>query len=527
MSLSPIQVVMMTLSGKDAIIPVRLSQKARGHTQTGLETQDKDVVEWATAHGFNVIEVIPDFKTGSGDWMQRKNLRPWLTEPIKLASYQHIIVSSQDRLSRGKWRDEAEIRRWAEDHGIEIWIVDTDLHWPPRNDMDRLRWEMGAIDARKEWEKTHKRNERNQRELASNDYLITKPCFGLVVIEKDDHKTLGVDQEYAPTAIAMTDRAIAGTTRNDIARWLTTEGVPIPDDIRLIRKGEPSKGRKWSPKTVTDVLRNRALVGERRQRGGYTLHFDPILAKEDGSPDYAKFRQLQAALDRSSLVRGKVRETPALLTSFAHCGKCKRVLHARFTTTKVHGHEYHWAGYRCDGTNIEPSTCKVMVRMDKADAAAWEATEAYDDFPYFKIDVAEGHDWQAELDDNAERLARLDVDAPDYRQQVNRLSDEREELKNREAVPRRVVRQQHGTLGDRREAATTTEQRRELLQELGWKFYILPPDKRGGDPGVIVETGDYYADLAKVSGLPDADAALREQFGPLLDLGRHLAEAKG
>jgi DNA invertase Pin-like site-specific DNA recombinase len=510
------------LSDMDAIIPVRLSQKAKGHKQTGMETQDEDAVRWAEARGFNIVAVIPDTRTGAGDWMERKNLRPWLIDPIECAKYKHIICLSQDRLSRGVWRDEIAIRMWAEDNGKEIWIIDTNLHWPPKDDMQRMAWEYGASRARAYYEDVKKKSERNQRHLATHDYLINKPCFGTMIVAKDAHTTLAPDLEYAPTAIEMVDRAIGGESSYDIARWLSAEGIPVPDDIRRIRKAspeDPPKRLKWSPKTVGDVLRNRALVGERKQRFGRILHFDPILAKEDGTPDYAKFQRLQAALKASSRRRGKVRNTPAMLTDIAHCAKCHRIMHARFTTTKVHGREYHWAGYRCDGTHIEPSKCKVMTRMDKTDLAAWEALEPFDALPYFVTMVDEGHDWQDEIADNRDRIASLDPDADNYDEEHARLIAERKDLQSRPVVPNRVVTGQRGTIGDRREACTTPNERRELFLKLGWKVFLNAPDKRGGDPIVTIEpSGSYIEEVFKLAGLNDDTHTLEAPWRLLADI---------
>src|SRR5215471_1496464 len=138
----------------DVIVAARSSQDYSG--QTGIESQDEDTVSWAREQGHNVVAVIADHKSGAADWMDRKKLRPWLTEPAKLVQYQGIIAARQDRLSRGKWRDEIAIRSWAEDNRKEIFIVDSGLHWPPRDIGEQIRWELDASRARQRWEEDSK-----------------------------------------------------------------------------------------------------------------------------------------------------------------------------------------------------------------------------------------------------------------------------------------------------------------------------------------------------------------------------------
>jgi site-specific DNA recombinase len=80
------------------IVAARLSVLAEG--QTGLDTQEQEVIRWAQAQGHTVVGVAADFKTGKSDLTDRPNLRPWITDPVKRDSYDAIVAYKVDRLTR-------------------------------------------------------------------------------------------------------------------------------------------------------------------------------------------------------------------------------------------------------------------------------------------------------------------------------------------------------------------------------------------------------------------------------------------
>ena len=69
----------------NVIIAARLSQASTN--ETGIDSQDEDTKSWCRLEGHNIVEVVADHKSGAADWMARKNLRPWLTDPDKLVRY--------------------------------------------------------------------------------------------------------------------------------------------------------------------------------------------------------------------------------------------------------------------------------------------------------------------------------------------------------------------------------------------------------------------------------------------------------
>ena len=145
------------------VLAARKSTKTRdadGHEidAIGIETQDKRGREWAERQGHAIVAVAADIKCGTVAPWDRPNLRPWVTDPAKMARYDGILAYRNDRLSRGCWADEARIRLWAEEHGKVLMIVDGP-QWPPRHAGDEWSWEAMAKQARREWEESRERSD--------------------------------------------------------------------------------------------------------------------------------------------------------------------------------------------------------------------------------------------------------------------------------------------------------------------------------------------------------------------------------
>ena len=136
------------------LLAARLSRlSANGEQGLGIDTPDERATEWSAREGHEIIAVTADTKSGTVAPWDRPKLRPWVTDPEKMALYDGILAYRNDRLSRGCWDDEARIRMWAKDNGKHLVIVDGP-QWPPRDDGDRWQWEAMSIQARKEWPST-------------------------------------------------------------------------------------------------------------------------------------------------------------------------------------------------------------------------------------------------------------------------------------------------------------------------------------------------------------------------------------
>lgn len=76
------------------IVAARLSVLAEG--QTGLDSQEQEAVRWAQQQGHEIVEVVKDHKTGKSHLWDRPNLKPWVTDPVLMSSYDAIVALKVD-----------------------------------------------------------------------------------------------------------------------------------------------------------------------------------------------------------------------------------------------------------------------------------------------------------------------------------------------------------------------------------------------------------------------------------------------
>jgi site-specific DNA recombinase len=450
------------------IIAARLSQKA--DRQTGIESQDELTREWAERNGHTVVATVADRKSGTVQPWDRPKLRPWVTDPVKMAQFDAVVGYRFDRLSRGDNQSTNQIEQWAFDNGKQL-LTEDGLVFPCEG-ADGIRWDMAKRLAHEEWLTISGRYRRMQSFLRANDYFVGRPPYGYAVVPKDKHKTLAPDPIKGPVVREMVDRYLDGDSLRDIARWLESSGAPRPSVV----------DKPWSPKAVNDILRNEALIGRRKHEGKIVLRFEALL-------DLSVWRELQESLDANRRRRGKVRNNPAMLTDVLYCGKCGRIMHARYNPkTHKDGTTYTWRGYRCDGTPQSPSRCKFMPSMADVDEQVSEGIlDSYGDATYWEKKITQGHSYEAELDENADEIAALDPDAPDYLEEHAALIAERKRLQSLPTVPDKVEDIANGTVAERWAEADTAG-RRQILLDMGWRIYLSPRPEPGEPFGMFIES---------------------------------------
>nr|UXE44741.1 hypothetical protein Hi04_10k_c361_00005 [uncultured bacterium] len=391
------------------LLAARLSQKNRnGQQGIGIDTQDERGREWAEREGHQVIGVAADTRKGTVAPWDRPNLKPWVTEPDRMAQYDGILAYRNDRLSRGIWADEVRIRLWAEEHGKTLLIVDGP-QWPPRHPGDKWSWEAMADSARREWESIQERNIRMQAHLRENGYLVGDCPFGYRIVKADGHKLLEPDPVTGPIVVQMVERYLDGQSLPELCRWLDSIGA------------QTRHGGQWWPTSVRTILGNEAMIG-RRQQGKTVLKFDPLV-------DRATWARLQARLAENP--RKTFRTELSLLAGIIHCGLCGRRMARKAVYTKLKdGSKNYLLYYQCNGSARDRSTCRNMLRMDAADeyASSW-VTEVIGRARLYERTTKPGHGHDDEIADVKQAIRDLDVEAADYDAELARLRAELAGLK--------------------------------------------------------------------------------------------------
>jgi len=376
----------------DAIIAARLSRKTGKYQGIGIETQDEYSRDWAngqqdikTIHGIyrkiNIVDTVPDVKSGRVAPWDRKNLKPWVTRHDWMGRYQAVIAFKNDRLSRGAWEDEVRIRQWASDNGKVLIIVDGP-QWPPRDEGDFWSWTAMAKQAEKEWEAIQERNLRFQGKLRQDGKLVGGKCFGYDIVGEEYDKTLvpnDIGRRYVPEIF---QRIKKGETLAQVADWINGKGIAA---------------KPWPPKRVSQLIRNRTYMGQRVDlKGRVVLEVEPLV-------DAKLWTRANDRLANSPVGRrGPVTGTPAKLSGALFCPRCPRgdkyapMYRNINTPPKGNGERYLFVYYRCVGHYPERKGCGNMVNLEATDQAAVMLL-SQSDKPWKEPRLIEGENHDIEL----------------------------------------------------------------------------------------------------------------------------------
>ena len=481
--------------------------QANGQEGMGIETQDEQGRLWAERNEHDVIAVAAGTAKGTLPPWDRKYLKPWVTKPELMASFDGILAFKTDRLSRGDQEDFTRIEAWATENGKCLVIAGGDgIMYPARNDSDYWQWAATKREARKEWESMRERGMREQRALMEQGKLVGKSPWGLSSAgEKYDRRivTTPEGEQYVPQVY---EQIANGGKLPAVARWLSS-----------------ATGRTWHPRTIAVMIRNSAYRGEYRMGGGKYVHTCPALVDGD------LWRRANASLDgRPSPRRGQRNDLAtgaALLSGIVYCGNlaCTAGPDSPMYKIMISG-----AGgsrvpmYRCFGRGATRKGCGCLVDLEAADALMNRVMSRLRR-PVLRpvFHPAEGH--QVELDDIAmalEDLPKRRLSRADEQAERERLWAEQDRLEGlpakaawTEMVP--VLRDDGEPLsyGQKWEQSDQAA-RRTWLRDAGFSVYLckpsMLPDSFAGDEGDgVLSTVDVYesADAALVFHWADDDDA--------------------
>jgi DNA invertase Pin-like site-specific DNA recombinase len=247
------------INGLRLLLVARLSKAKTAARRDGvsIEIQDATARDWAEAEGHYVITTVADIKSGTVAPWARKNLKPWMTDPAKMAQYDAILIYHTDRISRGTQEDFTYLEHWAVSHGKRI-IVANGPQFPKRDDSDYWRWTSEKDVARKEWERIQARSMATQTTLKAQGHAVGKPPFGYRVVGETYSKRFEIDAVTGPLAREAFTRISQGRTASSVAEYLTE-----------------ATGKLWRVKRVTEMIKRTTYLGE---RDGHT--FEALVTKE-------------------------------------------------------------------------------------------------------------------------------------------------------------------------------------------------------------------------------------------------------
>lgn len=429
-------------------IAARLSRKvnaddtARG-VQTGIESSDAALIDWAKREGHEIVFIAADFKSGTTHPWERPNLRPWVTEPGKIAQYDAIVAYRFDRLSRGDDRSTSMIELWAYENGKQL-LTEDGLKFPCEG-ADGIRWDVTKRIAHEEWLKISERYKRMTAYLRKEGFHVGRAPFGYrSAPAPGGHKTLVIDPVEAELIRDVATWYLDGMSLDDICSRLNTLG-------RLPRRMKNGHQPVWAPSTISKVIHNEAIAGRQKNLTGRTiLKTEPILTREVWE---AVITRLAVRTKRKGISQSKA---PALLTSIIVCADCDRPMYRSGRAPNLY--------YYC-----RVKGCAATIRIDVADAEVHAAMSTDDRRDVLEILVA-GSAHDAEIAEVKRDLAEA-VEAEQF-DRMPELQAELARLRTLPAEPPRVERvESDQTVAEMWAAMADDVARRAYLIERGARVF--------------------------------------------------------
>lgn len=423
-----------------------------------IERDDENGRMWAQANGHEVVGLAADMGvSGDVDPFSRDGLGPWLTDPDLIASYDQLVVSDFDRVSRDAM-DSFKLREWLKENQKVLHNFRTGENVDGKTDSMVLFAVKAAI-AEEELTKNKERQASARAKIRENGGFVGRVPFGFIILPDSGkyERTLTPDPALRDTLRELVDRALRNESYAQLAEWLdTVTSAPMSKHVgeppKKLRKRTPASRshpiRKassglWSPTSIRRVLRSTALKG--RQPCSYSFQGQQYswIHKFDSILSSAEWDQLQDQIKTRRTKRGPERNEKALLTGVIVCGHCNGPMYRQVRPTKLKDSTTTYVYYRCCGTDRTNSKCGNAVRVDAADnyVHSWFGwlpddlrtrsgkSEPVMQSPFARLEVVElmrtpGENHQADIDQVKTDISALDPLSPDFDSHLGKLRAE-------------------------------------------------------------------------------------------------------
>lgn len=469
----------------------RISQ--RKDDSTSLTRQNNALDRLVDGRGWKTIGRAVDDGVSASKVapFDRPELGPWLTDPVKINSYDVIAWWRMDRAVRSM-RDLHALAGWAKDHNKKLIFAEgpggVAFELDMSNPLSALIMTVLAFAAEMEAQAI------KERVQSSHDYLATQPRwasgaapYGYRIVDRmvdgvARGKTLEVVSEEARIIREIADYVIGGESLWNVARMLNWAGTPAP------KTGFKNGTAQWHSANIGEMLRSERLLGYKISKGNTvrTPVGEPVILA-DPILDEKTFRQLQNALGARSKYGSRTRST-APLTGVVFCGMChgpayrqpeyvnKKTGRTRRGIYLCYG-KWHQSTGSCKGVRIFEED--LMRRVNSV------FLENIGPLDRPKKKFIPGSDHMAELEsvecalDNlrAESDAGLVRDRTEYINRLKALTANKERLSALPAEPDRWEEVPSGKTWGQWWEESPEPMRRDLLLAASFKVWLLP----GGD----------------------------------------------
>jgi DNA invertase Pin-like site-specific DNA recombinase len=340
-------------------------------------SQIPDNEQWIKAHGYDVKETytLHSYSAFKGT---RKFDKAWakvLTD-IKNGVISVLVVWKTDRIDRKL--NTLHMLKQVVDAGGRVEFTTQ----PHLNDLTtmagrialKIQEEIAYAESKDKSDRVRAKHA-NLRRAKS---LIGRPPFGYYVVQAEGIKKLKPTTEGLKYVPQIFRRVADGQSLMAVAKWLDSEGVKPPQ----------ANSKKWSPKSLAQLIRRTTYIGERQDASGYVLEVEPLVDVklwDDAN------KRLSAAPIRGK--RGPKIHEQALLVGALKCGNCGGSMYRVFCGR----HPYRQPYYRCYGKLPQPKGCGAsMVSLKLLDAIVDDAMSADLTF-VMTTKFIPGHNYEKEI----------------------------------------------------------------------------------------------------------------------------------
>lgn len=360
------------------LIAARLSQ--RHEDETGLDDQERGTIRWAESHGHEVVGIAADHKTGASHLWDRPHLRPWVTEPERIAMYDAIVALKVDRLTRADDEGVDALKAWARKHHKQILISSADVHFPSEG-VEGMRWDMYVRIARQEYLDIKDRYERMMAGRHDAGSIIGKPPWGYEIVRDGD----GV-KRLKPTPqgrlwIPIIFGSLAeGVSLKEVANRLEDNGVRAPGG-----------GTRWYTQRLNAMAKTLTYSGTRIRNGRSSLAVEPLVSR-------ALQDKANAELAARARMGPATKEHPKALLASLKCGHPMCPGQGAWPMYRVmKDGKPKW--YRCAGRGAARRGCGMpMVDLDTLDRLVLDMAGYWDSKPYVSQRFVSGNDAGARVE---------------------------------------------------------------------------------------------------------------------------------
>lgn len=347
--------------------------------QSGLDTQEKEVLKWAEANGHQIIDVAADFKTGASHIWDRPHLRPWVTEPDRLSQYDALVSLKVDRLTRANKAGTRALEEWATANGKQILISSTDVHFPSEG-VDGVAWDLYLRFAHAEYLAIKERYARMQNAKHDAGSAVGRAPWGYTVVNVDGFKTIEPTREgriWVPKVFAM---IVSGLSARDVARELERHGV----------QSNAPTGR-WHESTIAKMIHRSTYSGQRARAGRAALEVEPLVSR-------ALQDKAVAMLSSRARVGGTGPTEPKALLAKLNCGHPGCPGEGTWPMYRIINRQQH-NYYRCAGRGPQRRGCgAAIIRTEELDKLVLGFARYWDSRPYKSQRFVTGNDLGVRLE---------------------------------------------------------------------------------------------------------------------------------